>query len=136
LVTRSNIENLRGWDFGASWQASWVHPLYDFVHLDDVEHKPIDPELAAALRRLFDANREFTHVLAVNSWPQDGGGGDWYNIGWSGGAAEGLGGDAARLFEHRRGLLNAGVDPLIEAYDGFVEVARRKLLLEAAEADG
>ncbi|HET8586591.1 MAG TPA: hypothetical protein VFM74_01825 [Candidatus Limnocylindria bacterium] len=137
LVTRPNIEWLRTWDFGGSWRDSSVRPLRELNYLDDVEHRPIDPDLAASLRRFFDANREFTGLLTQHSFPERGGGDErWRNVGWSGSEADSLEGDERRLWEQRRDLLNDGADPVAEAYDEFIEVARRQLLLDVLEAEG
>ena len=128
VVTRNHVDTLREWDFGASWRDEWVMPFMRLDHLDDVEHRPLDEELAAALRELFDANDAFTSVLAQNSFT-DRINHEWANVGWSGGEAEDLEGKQRRLWEERRDVLNAAFDPVAEAYDRFVDLARRKLML-------
>jgi hypothetical protein len=130
LIARRDIEWLKTWDFGGSWRAASVQPFHDLHSLDDVEHRPIDADLGAALRRLFDTSGEFANLLAYNSFFERMGGDErWRNVGWSGGEADGLEGDERRLWQERRDLLNAAADPVAEAYDDFIEVARRELLL-------
>lgn len=128
VVTRNHVATLREWDFGASWRDEWISPFMRLDHLDDVEHRPLDDELAAALRQLFDANDAFTLVLAQNSFTQRTNP-EWSNVGWSGGEAEDLEGKQRRLYDERRNELNAAFDPVAEAYDSFIDLARRKLML-------
>ena len=85
---------MRTWDFGGSWRAASIRPLYDLTDLDDVEHRPIDEKLAAASRELLNANGEFTLLLTQHSYPaRDGDEERWRNVGWSGGEADGLEGE-------------------------------------------
>jgi hypothetical protein len=43
-------------------------------------------------------------------------------------------GEERRLWETRRNLLNNAADPVVDAYDRLVEVARRKFLLDRPSA--
>jgi hypothetical protein len=98
------------------------------VPVGDALTSPTD--LGAALRRLFDATSEFAYLFAYNSCSERMGGDErWRNVGWSGGEADGLEGDERRLWQERRDRLNAAAEPVAEAYDDFVGVARRELLL-------
>jgi hypothetical protein len=131
LVTRNNVTWLRQWDFGGSWRDEWMRPFIELEHLDDVEHTPLDDDLAVALRRLFDANAAMMRVLTQNGFRERNASSDrWWNVGWSGGEADGLEGRQRRLWEQRRDELNAAADPVAIAYDEFIDVARRQLLLE------
>lgn len=136
LITRRNIEWLRTWDFGGGWAAASLGPFFQLDNLNDVEHRPIDAELSVALRQLFDATDDFTNRVAENSFSEANLAGEpWRNVGWSSGEADGLEGDERRIWETRRDLLNAAADPVVDAYDEFVDLARRKLLLDAAERE-
>lgn len=129
LVSREGIEWLRRWDFGGSWEGEHVNPYYDLRDRDDVEHRVFDRELGNALRYLLDATAEFVSSLNHHSFPEHRVGRDWRNVGWSGGEADGLSGEQRRIWEERRDLLNGTADDVVAAYDEFIDVARRKLLL-------
>ena len=104
------------------------------ANLDDVEHRPLDDELAAAFSSLLDATHAFLNFYALNSFSErihrDE---DWRNVGWSGGEAEGLDGEHRRMWNERARGLEARADDVGEAYDNFIDLARRKLLLNTAE---
>lgn len=134
-VTRDDIEWLKGWDFGGSWRREDTEPAHRLTELDDVEHRPIDTELDEALRRLLDANREFLKSLGLCSFSERTVADErWQNIGWTSGEAEALGSKERRIWESRRDQLNADADAVAEAYDAFIDVARRKLLLGLSAA--
>jgi hypothetical protein len=133
LVPRRNIEWLRTWDFGAAWQASLMDPFFQLEHLNDVEHRPLDAELAVALERLFQVTDELAQLHAVNSFPDKNSQG-WADTGWSD-VEGGKYGKHRDLFQERRELLNNAADPVAATYDEFIDIARHKLLLEAADED-
>jgi hypothetical protein len=54
--------------------------------------------------------------------------GEWFNLGWTSGQADGLEG-AERSEWERRKQLNDANDAIADAYDAFLAVARRKLVL-------
>jgi hypothetical protein len=108
-------------------------PVLELDRLNDVEYTPIDPEFAAALRRLLDNTNAFVQLHAVNSFP-DKQNDDWRDTGWSD-VEGGKYGKYREIFDERRKLLNDASRPLADAYDEFIDIARRKLLLAADDAD-
>jgi hypothetical protein len=130
LLSREQLEVIRSWDFGGSWRREWIDPLMRLAQIDDVEHRPLDHELAGGFRGLLDATHAFLDYYALNTFRErPGRGQDWRNVGWSGGEAEGLDAERRRVWNERARRLEALADDIAAAYDGFIDLARRKVLL-------
>jgi hypothetical protein len=130
VLSRNDLEVIRSWDFGGSWRREWIEPIMRVAELDDVEHRPLDHELATEFRRLLDAAHEFLNYHTLNTFPErTGGERGWRNVGWSGGEAEGLDPERRRVWNERARRIEALADDLAAAYDSFIDLARRNVLL-------
>jgi hypothetical protein len=135
LVTRENVQVLTEWDFGGSWRQSYIDPFMHLARIDDVEHRSRDEALGNAFRMLMEATHAFLNFYALNTWHERGAlprAEDWRNVGWSGGEAEVLQGEARAKWNERARQLEALADDIGAAYDDFIDRARRAGVFNAA----
>jgi hypothetical protein len=127
LIPRRSVEFVRDHDFGAVWRGESMDRFYDLEHLNDVEHKAFAADLRRAIEKLFEANHTFTLKLAEYSAPSHGRA-DLFDLGPIKYDRE-----HRHVWETRRSELNDASVNLADAYDDFIEVARRRSLLRSGE---